>query len=188
MNQPLLPIVFLDLDDVLCLNTTYGGYDAILAVNGRHASPGVVYRELFDPRARAVLENVHDSLDGRLRYVISSTWREALGRGQMETVFRASGLGFVADALEPGERWCTPAKVGRLRRADEVAAWLDLHHQGEAFVIVDDTYSGASLEPALALQSHPFYRRVVMCRELEGLMDHHAQTMVDALLRPVKKL
>lgn len=185
MNRALRPLVFLDLDDVLCLNTTYGGYDAILAVNGRHASPGVVYRDLFDPGARGVLERVHDAFAGELRYVVSSTWRESLGREQMTSVFKASGLGFVAGALEEGERWCTPAKLGRRRRADEIAAWLDQYHCGEPFVIVDDTYSGASLEPALALQSHPFYRRVVICRETEGLLDHHAQVMVDALSRPI---
>ena len=32
-----LPIVFLDIDDVLCLNNPYGGFDALEAVNGRHA-------------------------------------------------------------------------------------------------------------------------------------------------------
>jgi hypothetical protein len=185
MNRPLLAIVFLDLDDVLCLNTTVGGYDAILAVNGRHSNPGVVYRDLFDPGACGVLKRVHDSFGGELRYVVSSTWRESLGREQMATVFKASGLGFVAKALEPGERWCTPAKLGRRRRADEIAAWLDQHHCGEPFVIVDDTYSGASLEPALTLQDHPFHRRLVLCRETEGLLDHHAQTMVDALSRPI---
>ena len=37
-----LPIVFLDIDDVLCLNNPYGGYDALEAVNGTHADPDTV--------------------------------------------------------------------------------------------------------------------------------------------------
>jgi len=42
-----LPIVFLDIDDVLCLNNPYGGFDALEAVRGRHADPKTVLREIF---------------------------------------------------------------------------------------------------------------------------------------------
>jgi hypothetical protein len=101
----------------------------------------------------------------------------------MDRVFRGGGLAFVADALHDELRWCTPAKFGRSRRVDEVAQWLDRHHQGEPFAIIDDTHSGPSLKPALTHRSHPFAGRVVLCREYEGLLDAHVQPLVDALRR-----
>ena len=42
-----LPIVFLDIDDVLCPNNPYGGSDVLEAVKGRHADPDTVLREIF---------------------------------------------------------------------------------------------------------------------------------------------
>ena len=42
-----LPVVFLDIDDVLCLNNPYGGSDALDAVKGKHADPDAVLREIF---------------------------------------------------------------------------------------------------------------------------------------------
>ena len=176
--------LFLDIDDVVCLNAPYGGFDVILAVNGRHDDPAAVYRQVFDPCAREVLERIHDGMEGRLRYVISSTWREMLDREQMCKVFRKGGLGFVAASTEAGERWCTPLKVGRQQRVDEIAAWLDRHHQGEPFAVVDDVYSGASLRPALTLPTHPFHRRVVLCQESVGLCQEHIGPLLEALERP----
>ena len=53
-----LPIVFLDIDDVLCLNNPYGGSDALEAVKGRHAAPDTVLhppmRTVFSVTDRAV--------------------------------------------------------------------------------------------------------------------------------------
>jgi hypothetical protein len=179
------PLIFLDIDDVLCLSAPYGGYDVIDIVNDRHPDPAAVYRELFRREACAVLRRVHDTLYGALRYVISSSWRQALEREQLDTVFRQSGLDFVADRLYEGEGWCTPITVGRSRRADEIAAWLDSHHQGESFVIIDDTWSGPSLLTAMTLDAHPFNGRIVLCRENVGLGDEHVPPILDALKRPV---
>jgi hypothetical protein len=179
------PIIFLDIDDVLCMSSPFGGYDAIDVVNERHLDPAAVYRDLFKREACAILRRVHDTMNGALRYVISSSWRQALDREQLDTVFRQSGLDFVADRLYEGEGWCTPITVGRSRRADEIAAWLDSHHQGESFVIIDDTWSGPSLLPALTMQAHPFNGRIVLCRENVGLGEEHVPTILDALARPV---
>ena len=93
---------------------------------------------------------------------------------------------FVADALHEGERWRTTVKLGRLRRVDEIAAWLDRFHRGEPFAIIDDIQSGASLLPALTLPDHPLVGRVVLCAENVGLNDEHVQTIVDALQRPAE--
>ena len=181
-----LPVLFLDLDDVLCLNDSYSGFAAVEAINGRHHSAATVFRKVFASGPSQVLRRTHESMGGELRYVISSTWRESFGREQMCELFRRAGLEFVANALDDGERWRTTVKLRRLRRVDEIAAWLDRFHQGEPFAIVDDVLSGASLLPALTLPDHPFVGRVVLCEENVGLSAEHMQTIVDALQRPLR--
>ena len=186
MTHPkLLPLVFLDIDDVLCMSSPHGGFDVIEVVAGRHVNPDAVYRSLFVERARDALKRVHDAFAGQLLYVISSTWREVFDRGQLGEVFRRSGLDFVANRLHDEARWCTPAKLRRGRRVDEIAQWLDRHHQAEPFAIIDDTFSGPSLQPALADASHRFAGRVVLCEENVGLTPEHVESIVGALRRPV---
>lgn len=184
MNHVLDPVLFLDIDDVLCMSDPYGGYDALDIVHGRRANAEAVFRDLFDARATRVLADLHDRMGGRLRYVISSTWRQFFDRHQFAEIFRRTGLSQVAERLDEGVRWCTPSKLGRSLRVDEIAQWLDLHHRGEPFAIVDDTYSGPSLLPALQMPGHPFVNRVVLCQAEQGLLDEHAQHLVDALRRP----
>lgn len=176
-----IPLVFLDIDDVLCLNLPYGMVEALAVLNDAHPNPLLVLRELFEPRAREALAQVQAAMQGRLCYVISSTWREALDRGQMDRLLRGGGLAFVADALHDEARWCTPLKFGRSRRVDEIAQWLDQYHRGEPFVVIDDMFSGASLKPALTNPSHPLSGRVVLCQEYVGLTDAHVQRIVEAL-------
>ena len=176
-------LLFLDIDDVLCLNLPYGGYDSLAVVRGQDSDAMTVFAGLFEPRACQALKQVHEAMNGELHYVISSTWREFFDRAQMDRVFRASGLGFVADALHDELRWCTPPSFGRSRRIDDIASWLDRHHQGEPFAIVDDMLSGPSLKPALSNAAHPFAGRVVLCQEFVGLLDEHVGTIVDALGR-----
>ena len=176
-------ILFLDIDDVLCMNRSYGGFDVIDAVHQRHDAPEKVFAEVFDKAACAALETVHQAMEGRLRYVVSSTWREHLDREQLVQVFLKGGLGFVASALH--DAWCTPHQSHRGLRVDEIAAWLDRFYQGQPFAIVDDLYSGSSLEPALANRSHPFHHRVVLCEEGIGLLHEHVQPLLQALSQPI---
>ena len=188
-QRPASSIVFLDIDDVLCMSSPYGGFAAIAAVNGQHANPAAVYRQLFAAGAVNALRRVHEEMHARVHYVISSTWRESFSREQLEVVFRQSGLGFVADGLVEGTAWRTPVKFRLSQRVDEIAQWLSQHHRGEPFVIVDDTHSGASLLRALkvrpGVKPHPFAGRVVLCQENVGLTDAHVPDIVDALGREV---
>ena len=181
MQDAPIATVFLDIDDVVCLSDPYGGYDAIEAVNSRRPDADAVYTRLFAADAVAALRQVHDSMGGRLRYVISSTWREFLGLEQLQEVFRRSGLAFVSSNLHGADRWSTPISGRSGRRADDIAAWLDRHHAGEPFAIVDDGFSGVSLAPALTVSSHPFFGRVVLCEEGVGLTPAHVQPIVAAL-------
>lgn len=182
-HNNLSPLLFLDIDDVLCLNDTYGGYDVLEAVHERHESPNAVFGQVFNRRACDALEQVHKAMDGHMSYVISSTWREAFDREQLRDVFRRSGLGFVASSLH--EAWCTPVRLYRGIRVDDIAAWLDRHHRGEPFAIVDDTFSGPSLKPALTNPAHPFAGRVVLCQENIGLLPAHVEPLLAALRQPL---
>lgn len=180
----LHPVFFLDIDDVLCMNDGFSGFDVVAAVNGRHDDPAAVYRGAFADGAVKVLERVDDAMGGELRYVISSTWRWSLGREQLREVFGQGGLDFVAAKFHKPNRWCTPMRWTPDLRANEIADWLQRHHGGGAFAIVDDGFLGHSLQPALTRPNHPFFGRVVLCKEGVGLRDEHAQTLVDALSAP----
>jgi hypothetical protein len=176
----MTPILFLDIDDVLCLSKPYGGFDVIGAIKGQHPDPDAVFREVFHPRACDVLKEVHDALDGQLRYVISSTWRRAFNREQIETIFRRTGLDFVAAQIHPA--WATPYGFNARMRVEDIENWLDQHHRGEPFAIVDDTFSGPSLKPAVVNRGHRLHGRVVLCLESVGLTPEHVEPLVRALL------
>ena len=177
------PLILLDIDDVLCLESPCGSFDAVAAVRGRHVNPAAVYGQLFAPGAVSALRLVHDAMAGTPRWVITSTWRELLSRQELCAIFRHTGLDFVADRLHEGERWCTPPKFGRRRRVDEITEWLNRYHQGEPFAIIDDTLSGASLVSVLGPSPHPFASRVVLCRENVGLTADHVRPILQALRR-----
>ena len=178
-----LPVVFLDIDDVLCLNHPYGGSDALDAVTGRHSDPDSVLREIFAAEPKRVLESVHEEMGGQLRYVIRSSWRQAFSREQIERVFRAADVGFVAAHLH--EKWGTPRRLDRL---GEIELWLRNNHKGEPFVVLDDEYSGASLSGIDAGDARPLASRVVLCSVGVGLTIAHVPIILDALGRPLPRI
>jgi hypothetical protein len=180
-----LPIVFLDIDDVLCLNDPYGGSDALEAVKGRHADPDTVLREIFAAEPKRVLERVHKEMNGQLRYVISSSWRQVFSREQIEHVFRTADVGFVAVGLH--EKWETPSRLRKTDRIEEIESWLHHYHQGEPFVVLDDDYSGTSLTGIDEDLRHPLAARVVLCPVGQGLIVEHLPIILDALRRPFAK-
>ena len=183
-DYPGLPIVFLDIDDVLCLNDPYGGSDALEAVKGRHADPDTVLREIFAAEPKRVLESVHEQMGGRLRYVISSSWRQAFSREQIERVFRSAHIGFVAAGLH--EQWETPSSLRVMGRIEEIESWLRRHHQGEPLVVIDDDYSCTTLAGIDEGSMHPLSERVVLCTVGVGLAAEHLPIIVDALRRPFR--
>jgi hypothetical protein len=176
-----LPIVFLDIDDVLCLNDPYNGTDALDAVEGMHAEPDRVLREIFAMQTKAVLETVHKEMGGNLRYVISSSWRRAFSRGQIERVFTTAGVGFVVSSLHA--QWETPRRPWPAERIEEIQSWLHQHHRGEPFVVLDDEYSGGSLLDVCDDLDHPLAERVVLCRIGVGLTADHLPIILSALRR-----
>ena len=142
------PLVFLDIDDVLCVHRTLNTTDvlAVLANDGT-ADADQVWQQIFH---RHAVENLRQ-LDDEFRpvYVISSSWTLHLSKEQLCATFAATGLGFVAESLHV--HWCTPRDEDSYRLV-EIDAWLDTHAwRGSRllapapFVIIDDVLSGHSL-------------------------------------------
>jgi hypothetical protein len=73
------PILFLDFDDVICLNNPFGGYDALtaLAEAARVGKPlsalDELWSKLFDAQVVSHLRLVHEEFSPR--YVLSTSWR-----------------------------------------------------------------------------------------------------------------
>jgi hypothetical protein len=174
------PLVFLDLDDVVCLSEFHGGYDAVDAVTGRHTHAHRVYATLFHLPALQVLQDLHEAMGGQLRYVITSTWRKYLNRSQMVEVLARSGLPFVAERIERKGKWSTVDWPHRTRLS-EIAEWLERNWSGEPYVVIDDDYSGQSLVPARDAPRGPFRDRIVLCKERVGLLPEHLPQLLTAL-------
>ena len=98
------PIIFLDIDDVVCLNEHFGGHAALACVRGespvRHADR--VYRLLFAPGSVQALRAIHYAMGGRVSYVISSSWRQVFTLAQLRHVLREAGLDFVTSPRDVG--------------------------------------------------------------------------------------
>jgi hypothetical protein len=176
------PVLFLDIDDVLCLSDPFGGFDAVDAIRAKHPRPELVFRYLFHLPAVHVLQSVHEELEGRVRYVITSTWRQHLTRSQLSEILQRSGLGFVANNLERKGKWSTVVWPD-FSRLNEIADWLQRHGKDEPFVVVDDTLSGHALALERSRGQGPFRGRIVLCDENVGLLPQHVAPIVEALRR-----
>jgi hypothetical protein len=184
-GDELLPIVFLDIDDVLCLSDPYGGYDVKELFAGERQDHAAVYAELFTAQGKGVLARVHTALEGKLRFVISSTWREHFTFSQMQEIMRSTGLGFVANAMFSDDRWCTERSALEPNRADEIRLWLTNYHRGEPWVVVDDTFSGWTYRVLKLDHSRPHRKRIVLCDERVGLEPQHVAPILAALREPL---
>jgi hypothetical protein len=176
-------ILFLDFDDVLCLNNPFGGYDVLEALgdvqHGRKALDEFanIWETLFDPMAKAFLEEIHGEFQPH--YVLSTSWTRFMNRGALDAVLRQTGLGFVADNLH--EDWESEKGTGYLRR-DEIRFWLAKHPEvKERWVVVDDTESGTGLHPRQMSESEGQF--VVLCDVNVGLTADKYGELRRALLR-----
>lgn len=161
-------VLFLDLDDVLCMNNPYGGYDVLehlQEVRSGHKTEADfqhVWNHLFHDKAKANLANVHDEFAPI--YVMSTSWSRFCDRPLLETILRSTGLSFVADNLHAD--WETEKAPGQTR-AEQVRSWLDRHPEIEGrWVVVDDKASGSGLNSGGCAADGSY---VVLCEEGIGL-------------------
>ena len=162
------PLVFLDVDDVLCLNDPYGGMDVISP-----RPPADLHRRLFHrPAVEALCAIVEEH---RPVVVMTTSWIRILDRGDFEDLFARTGLASVARALHP-TAWQAPAGPGQTR-LQAIEAWLAKHHRGEALVVLDDTFSGTGLAGSRLDAAG----RVILCELQVGLHAGHLDVVRRAL-------
>jgi hypothetical protein len=160
------PLLFLDFDDVICVNALYGGYD-VLAPN----PPVDLYEKLWHPPAVQTLLAIID--EHKPAVVVTTSWLKLMDREGFEALFRRTGLLAVADSLHTA--WETPAGPGS--RLEAIERWLAVHHAGEPLVVLDDARSGTGL-PGSWLDRAGC---VVLCEENVGLHIGHLPAVRAAL-------
>lgn len=164
MDDLTRPVLFLDLDDVLCLNAPYGGYDVMEAMRGYEGKSGSSLQQkhqdlwgtLFDSSAVNRLRLI--DAEFRPRYVLSTSWTRFLDLPTITMALSLAGLEFVLTNLH--RDWETQ-KTSSDRRGGDILTWLDAHPEHvDRWVVLDDELSGKGLEVG------PF---VVLCQEKVGL-------------------
>lgn len=162
-------VLFLDFDDVVCLNRPYGGYDVALALspNSREkptAPPGL-WDQVFDATACKHLRRIDEEFHPV--YVISSSWKRVLDDAKLRDALRRGGLAFVVDSLHRDR--VTPTIKGRTNRWAEISAWLHAHPTfASKWVVLDDELSGTGLDVEQPSNNLPF---IVKCKENVGLTE-----------------
>lgn len=131
-------VLFLDFDDVFCLNKPYGGYDVFQNFDAR---PADLYERLWHQPAVDVLLAILQ--EHKPRVVLTTSWLRMMGRDGFEDLFRRTGLSEVCRLLH--DAWCAPAEPGE-RRLDAIESWLKFNKPEGPFVVLDDEYSGTGLE------------------------------------------
>lgn len=131
-------VLFLDFDDVFCLNKPYGGYDVFQNFDAR---PADLYERLWHQPAVDVLLAILQ--EHKPRVVLTTSWLRMMERDGFEDLFRRTGLSEVCRLLH--DAWCAPAKPGE-RRLDAIESWLSFNKPEGPFVVLDDEHSGTGLE------------------------------------------
>ncbi|MDN8615247.1 HAD domain-containing protein [Variovorax ginsengisoli] len=162
--------MFLDLDDVLCINSPYGGYDVFAPDH-----PVDLWERLFhQPAVDTLLQIINEY---RPLIVLTTSWLRFMDREGFEDLFRRTGLAQVAASLHPSA-WEAPQAQGTTR-LEAIDAWLAAHRHGERFVILDDELSGTGLRDS------PLAERglVAFCEVGVGLTPSHLDAIRRALGR-----
>ena len=150
------PLVFLDMDDVLCLDDVH--HSGKMLQIFRQAIPDYpeMWERLVDAGAAENLRQLHAEFNPA--YIISSSWATYLDREQMCEALTRTQMQFVVENLHT--EWRTPRALSSSRR-DEIEWWLAAHREpSQPFIILDDSWSGTRLAYSpLALDGH-----VVLCR------------------------
>jgi hypothetical protein len=160
IRSNMRPIIFLDMDDVLCLSDKFGSREMLKIIQQEVPDRPELWSGLVDAEAAVNLYELHTEFIPW--YVISSSWPTYLDHGQMCHVLMRTSLKFVVDNLH--NQWKTPRALSSSRR-DEINWWLDSHREnGQPFLVIDDSYSGTELAHSpLALDGH-----VVLCKSGYG--------------------
>lgn len=181
------PVLFLDIDGVLCLDQpacSYSAWDVWEEIGSTEPPREEIIRGAFHgPSVDALKEIARRTSD--LELVISSSWRHTFERAQIAQIFAIAGLDGLAARMSANEkRWCTPRHLVGATRLDDICTWMKSFHRTEPFAVIDDPASGASL--ACAAQRSFWRDRIFLCEQGAGLPASAIQGVCSALGRPSK--
>jgi hypothetical protein len=132
------PLLFLDLDGVLCLGMPYGWPDVF-----SDARPVDLWQRLWHPPAVAALQSVVREFEPAV--VLTTSWLSLGDRAAFEEIFRCTGLADVAESFD-ARQWQAPALRGETRN-DAIERWLGRRRQWLApKAVLDDELSGTGLK------------------------------------------
>jgi hypothetical protein len=179
MSEPMRPVVFLDMDDVLCLNQEHNSVQMMTCFRESRLDWPELWCGLVDAGAAANLHSLHKEFAPL--YVVSTSWATYLNRAQMCDVFHRTQLQFVIENLH--QEWVTPRARSSSRR-DEIDWWLEEFRTGaQPFIVLDDTASGWSLAHSpLTLDGH-----VVLCDVGSGFTLEKLEEARQRLHRQLRK-
>lgn len=175
-EQAARPSILLDVDDVLCPGSPYGGHHVYESFRYPAHRPSDLYSRLFSAQAVEVLNELLDEFAAR--FVLTTSWLSLLDRPQFVHVFEQCGLPRVAEGFH--RHWAAPTNRGE-SRLDAILRWLRAHHDGEPFVVLDDVESGQSLAGSTLEAAG----RVVLCAATGCLQPSHRQLARQALRWPL---
>lgn len=159
MSSSSQPLIFLDLDDVICLNEPYGGYDVLV-----QPRPLDLWEKLFSREAADTLLAATNESNPRI--VLTTSWIRLFERDTFDEIFQSTGLGTIAECLHEKHEARQNTGESRLHAIDR---WMSNHYRGEGFVVIDDHLSGTEL-----LNSHFDHAgRLILCDVGVGLQASH---------------
>ena len=171
----LRPVIFLDMDDVLCISNEYNSFQVMMCFRENQLDWPELWAGLVDAGTAKNLQSLHQ--DFNPQYVVSSSWANYLDRSQMCEVFARTQLDYVSENLH-GE-WKTP-RAQTMSRREEIEAWLKKHHTvTQPILVLDDTDSGSSLiQSPLAT-----YGCVIFCDRYIGFSEEKLISAQQSLLQ-----
>ena len=175
MKPKVRPLVFLDMDDVLCLDDVHHSGQMLKILEQTIPDYPEIWQSLVDVGAAENLRQLHAEF--KPVYVISSSWATYLDREQMCDALTRTQLQFVVENLHA--EWRTPRALSSSRR-DEIDWWLEAHREpSQPFLIIDDSWSGTGLAYSpLAGNGH-----VVLCKGGFGFTKKRLKEACRQLLR-----
>ena len=172
------PLIFLDIDDVIAINSDYSGSKVASFFKGELGIEAAdLWTKLFLPNAVSNLFALHKEF--LPEYVITSSWTNYLDRPQLQSVFQKTGLDFIGENLH--FQWTTPKSTiaGRLI---ELQTWIArFGNESQLVLIIDDTESGWNLEKSV----FDLNEQIVFCEPRIGFVKHRLDKARQILRRQI---
>lgn len=166
-GQEVASVLFLDFDEILCLNRPYGGGHLLM-----QPQPADLHLHLWHPPAlHALLEVVENT---RPSIVLTTTWLRFLDLPTARELFKRTGAELLAQQLHPQGEAPQIAGQSRLQAID---AWMARNGRPHSYAILDDPESGTGL----AGSTHDAAGRVILCTSGRGIDTQTASALLAAL-------